>query len=144
MKKVRGLGDLGDKVAVRPGYGRNYLLPFGIAKPATEQNLKEFEQRRAELERQAAEALAQAEGRKERLEGLSVRVPRKAGEQGRLFGSVGPADIAAALSEAGVEVDKSEVRLATGPFRAIGEYEVELHLHSDVDALVRVEVIAAD
>jgi len=144
MKKVRGLGDLGDKVAVRPGYGRNYLIPFGVAKPATEENLKQFEQRRAELEREAADALAQAEARKEQLEGLSVRIPRKAGEQGRLFGSVGTADVAAAVSEAGVEVDKREVRLPSGPFRAVGDYEVELRLHSDVDALVRIEVIAAD
>jgi len=144
LKKVGGLGELGDKVAVRPGYGRNYLIPQGYAAPATPENLKAFEERRAELEREAAEALAAAEARKERLADLSVSIARKAGDEGRLFGSVGTADIAAAITEAGVEVEKSEVRLPSGPLRNVGEYEIDLHLHSDVGTTVRVEVIPAD
>jgi large subunit ribosomal protein L9 len=141
LKKIGGLGDLGDKVAVRPGFGRNYLIPQGAAVPATAENLEAFEERRAELEAQAAEALAHAESRREHLEGLTVTVPRKAGEEGRLFGSVGTADIAGALSEAGYPVEKSEVRLPQGPFRNIGEYEVEVHLHSDVSVVILLEVV---
>jgi large subunit ribosomal protein L9 len=144
LKKVGGLGDLGDKVSVRPGYGRNFLIPTGCAAPATERNLQAFEERRAELEAQAAAALAAAEARKGRLDGLAVTIARKAGDEGRLFGSVGTADIAAAITEAGVEVEKSEVRLPAGPFRATGEHEVEVHLHSDVDVTVRIEVVPAD
>jgi large subunit ribosomal protein L9 len=141
LKKVGGLGDLGDKVAVRPGYGRNFLIPQGAAVPATEANLKAFEERRAELEAQAAEALAHAEARREQFEGLTVTIPRKAGDEGRLFGSVGTADIASAVSEAGIELAKSEVRLPQGAFRNIGEYEVELHLHSDIDVVILVEIV---
>jgi large subunit ribosomal protein L9 len=146
MKKVRGLGELGDKVSVRPGYGRNFLIPSGLAKPATEANLKLFEERRAELERDAAASLAAAESRKEKLEGVIVTVPRKAGDEGRLFGSVGTADIATAITEGGIDVEvlKSEVRLPEGPLRAVGEYEVDLHLHSDVEVTIHVEVIPAD
>ncbi|MBK5941149.1 50S ribosomal protein L9 [Halochromatium roseum] len=145
MKKVRGLGELGDKVSVRAGYGRNFLIPSGFAKPATADNLKAFEERRAELEREAAEALAAAEARKAKLEGVIVTIPRKAGDEGRLFGSVGTADIAAAITEGGLgmELLKSEVRLPDGPFRAVGDYDVELHLHSDVAVTVRIEVIPA-
>lgn len=146
MKKVRGLGELGDKVSVRPGYGRNFLIPSGMAKPATAANLTLFEERRAELEREAAATLAAAETRKEKLEGVIVTVPRKAGDEGRLFGSVGTADIATAITEGGINVEvlKSEVRLPSGPFRAVGEYDIELHLHSDVEVTIRVEVIPAD
>jgi large subunit ribosomal protein L9 len=145
MKKVRGLGELGDKVSVRAGYGRNFLIPTGLAKPATAENLRLFEERRAELEREAADALAAAESRKAKLEGIIVTIPRKAGDEGRLFGSVGTGDIATALSEGGLglEVLKSEVRLPEGPFRAVGEYDVDLHLHSDVVVTVRIEVIPA-
>ncbi|NEX17327.1 MAG: 50S ribosomal protein L9 [Halochromatium sp.] len=145
MKKVRGLGELGDKVSVRAGYGRNFLIPSGYAKPATAENLKAFEERRAELERDAIEALAAAELRKSRLEGVIVTIPRKAGDEGRLFGSVGTSDIATAITEGGlgVELLKSEVRLPDGPFRAVGDYDVELHLHSDVSVSVRIEVIPA-
>jgi len=129
---------------VRPGYGRNYLIPQGFAAPATPDNLKAFEERRAELEREAAEALTAAEARKEQLADMTVRIARKAGDEGRLFGSVGTADIAAAVTEAGVEVHKSEVRLPTGPLRNVGEFDIDLHLHSDVDTTVRVEIIPAD
>jgi large subunit ribosomal protein L9 len=144
LKKVGGLGELGDKVTVRPGYGRNFLIPTGSAAPATEANLQAFEERRAELEAKAADALAAAEARKEKLEGMSVSIARKAGDEGRLFGSIGTGDIAVALTEAGVPVEKGEVRLPDGPFRMIGEHEVALHLHSDVDATVRIEIIPAD
>jgi large subunit ribosomal protein L9 len=144
LKKVGGLGELGDKVAVRPGYGRNFLIPQGAAVPATEANLKAFEEQRAELEAEAAQALAHAEARREQFEGLTVTIPRKAGDEGRLFGSVGTGDIASAVSEAGIELAKSEVRLPEGAFRNIGEYEVELHLHSDVDVVILVEIVPAN
>ncbi len=139
LKKVDNLGSLGDKVSVKSGYGRNFLIPQGHAVPATETNLKEFEARRAELEAEAAALLAEAEARKAQFEGVSVVIARKAGDEGRLFGSVGTTDIADALVAAGHEVEKSEVRLSHGSFRATGEYEVELHLHSDVNAIVKVE-----
>jgi large subunit ribosomal protein L9 len=144
LKKVGGLGDLGDKVAVRPGYGRNYLIPTGHAVPATEPNLKAFEARRAELEAQAAAELADAEARKAKLADWSVTIARKAGDEGRLFGSVGTNDIAEAITSAGVDVAKSEVRMPEGPLRAVGEHEVTVHLHSDVEVSVRVEVVPAD
>jgi large subunit ribosomal protein L9 len=141
LKKISGLGELGDKVAVRPGFGRNYLIPQGAAVPATDTNLKAFEERRAELEAQAAEALSIAEERRERFEGLTVTIPRKAGDEGRLFGSVGTADIAEIVTDAGIPLEKSEVRLPNGPLRNIGEYEVELHLHTDVNVVILVEVV---
>ncbi len=141
LKKVDNLGNLGDKIKVKAGYGRNFLLPGGHAVAATAANLEAFEARRAELEKEAAEVLAAAEARKEALDGMSVSIVRKAGDEGRLFGSVGTADIAEALTAAGQAVEKQEVRLPSGAFRATGEYEVSLHLHSDVDAVVKVEVV---
>jgi large subunit ribosomal protein L9 len=141
MKKVGGLGELGDKVAVRPGYGRNYLVPQGLAAPATEANLKAFEERRAELEREAADALAAAEGRRGQLDGLTVSIARKAGDEGRLFGSVGTGDIAEAVQAMGMPLEKQEVRLPSGAFRATGEYEVVVHLHPEVDAAIKVEIV---
>lgn len=143
LQKVDNLGDLGDKVKVRAGYGRNYLVPTGKAKPATPENIKEFEARRAELEQAAREALQAAENRKAQLEGLEVTITAKAGEEGKLFGSIGTADIAEAVTKAGVAVERQEVRMPTGPLRSVGEYEIELHLHSDVDATVKV-VIAGE
>ena len=140
LEKVENLGSLGDKVKVRPGYGRNYLLPQGKAKPATAENIKLFEERRAELEKAAAEAVAAAEARKAQLEGLTVTINAKAGDEGKLFGSVGTADIAEAITQAGVPVDRQEVRLPEGPLRACGEYEIPLHLHTDVDASVKLVV----
>ena len=137
LEKVENLGQLGEKVSVKPGFGRNYLIPSGKAVPATRENLAEFEARRAELEKQAAEELAAAEARKEKLEALSVTITRKAGDEGRLFGSVGNADIAEAVNAAGIELDRKEVRLAT-PFNMTGEYDVDLHLHTDVDATVKL------
>ncbi|RMG31510.1 MAG: 50S ribosomal protein L9 [Gammaproteobacteria bacterium] len=142
LEKVANLGDLGDRVKVKPGYGRNYLIPQGKAAPATPENIRRFEAQRAELERAQAEALAKAQARKEALEGQVITIPVKAGEEGRMFGSVGVADIARALTEAGHEVSRHEVRLPEGPFRTLGEFEVTLHLHTDVDATVKVHIVA--
>jgi large subunit ribosomal protein L9 len=133
LEKVENLGSLGDRVHVKPGYGRNFLIPSGKATPATEEHIKAFEARRAELEKAAAEALAEAEARRDRLEDMTVTVRAKAGEEGKLSGSIGTADIAEAISAAGVEVERSEVRLPEGAFRQLGEYQVQLHLHSDVN-----------
>jgi large subunit ribosomal protein L9 len=141
LKNVGRLGALGDKVKVRPGYGRNYLVPGGFAVSATAKNLEAFEARRAELEREAAESLASAQARKGSLEGIRVTIARRAGEQGRLFGSVGTGDIAAALTDAGATVAKAEVRLPGGPFRTAGEFEVTLHLHAEVDATITVDIV---
>lgn len=141
LKNIGGLGALGDKVKVRPGYGRNYLVPGGFAVPATAANLEAFEARRAELENEAATTLAAAESRKAALEDMRITIARKAGDEGRLFGSVGPQDIAAAVTAAGVEVAKQEVRLPAGPFRATGEFEVMLHLHADVDTAITLTIV---
>lgn len=144
LKNVANLGVLGDKVKVRPGYGRNYLVPGGFAVLANPANLEAFEARRAELERAAAEALAAAEARKAQFDGVSLTIARKAGDEGRLFGSVGTSDIATAAVEAGFTLDKSEVRLSEGPFRAVGEYEVTLHLYADVDARIKIDIVPAN
>jgi large subunit ribosomal protein L9 len=142
LKKVDNLGKLGDRVKVRAGYGRNFLLPTGAAAPATKANIEAFEARRAELEKDAAEALAAALARKEQIEGMAITIARKAGDEGRLFGSVGAADIADAVTAAGVEVAKRDVRLADGPIHNLGESEVRLHLHADVDATLKVTIVA--
>ena len=142
LEKVANLGSLGDKVKVKAGYGRNFLLPYGKAVPATADNLKAFEERRAELEKAAAEKLAEAQGRAEALNGASVTISSKAGEQGKLFGSIGARDIADAVTAAGTEVEKSEVRLPEGPLRLVGEYEIELQLHSDVSVSINLAVVA--
>ncbi len=141
LKNVGGLGSLGDKVKVRSGYGRNYLVPQGHAVLATPANLEAFEARRVELEREAAAALAAAEARKGALDGMSVTIARRAGEQGRLFGSVGTQDVAEAVAAAGGTVDKQEVRLPAGPLRSTGEFDVSLHLHPDVDAAIKVTIV---
>lgn len=142
LQKVENLGNLGDKVKVRPGFGRNFLIPTGKAKPATAENIKEFEARRAELERLAAEAVSAAESRKAQLEGLEVTITSRAGEEGKLFGSIGTGDVAEAVTKAGVPVTRQEVRMPQGPIRAVGEYEIGLHLHTDVDASVKIIVAA--
>jgi large subunit ribosomal protein L9 len=141
LKNVGGLGSLGDKVKVRSGYGRNYLVPQGFAVSATPANLEAFEVRRAELEREAAAALAAAGARKASLDGMSVTIARRAGDQGRLFGSVGTQDIAQAVAAAGGAVDKQEVRLPAGPFRSTGEFDVAIHLHPEVDAAIKVTIV---
>jgi len=133
LEKVANLGNLGDKVTVKPGYGRNFLVPAKKAVPANKANIEAFEARRAELEKAAAEVLATAQARAEKLAALGqVVIKMNAGDEGKLFGSVGVADIAAAITEAGEEVVKREVSLPEGPIHMIGEYTLELHLHSDV------------
>lgn len=144
LKNVGRLGALGDKVSVRSGYGRNYLIPSGFAVPATDANLEAFVARRAELEQAAEQQLAEARARRDHFEGMNVTIARKAGEQGRLFGSVGTADIAAVVTAAGFELAKQEIKLTAGPFRAAGEYEVVLHLHPDVQATIKVDVVPED
>lgn len=142
LQKVENLGNLGDRVKVRPGYGRNYLIPQGKATEATPVNIARFEARRAELEKAATDALTAAQGRARELTDLIVTLSAKAGGEGRLFGSVGAADIAEAVSAAGMELKKLEVRLPQGPIRQLGEYDVEVRLHSDVSTHIRVNVIA--
>lgn len=142
LEKVENLGNLGDKVKVRAGYGRNFLVPTGKATPATEENVAAFEARRAELEKQAAEALAAAETRRDALKDMVVTIKSKAGDEGKLFGSIGASDIADAVVAAGVDVERKEVRLPEGPLRMTGEYEISFHLHTDVDASIKVIVEA--
>ena len=143
LEKVANLGNLGDKVSVKAGYGRNYLLPQGKATVASAENAAAFEARRAELEKLAAEKKAYAESRAAQLAELEVTITATAGDEGKLFGSIGTHDIADALTASGVEVAKSEIRLPNGAIRLVGEYDVAVHLHSDVDATVRVVVVAA-
>lgn len=140
LQKVDNLGDLGDKVHVKNGYGRNFLIPSGKAVPATVENVKAFEARRAELEKEAAGKLAAAEARKAGLDGLAVSVTCKSGDEGRLFGSVGTSDIANAVCDAGQQLEKREVLLPDGPFRVTGEYEVGIHLHADVNATIKLTI----
>ena len=142
LDKVVNLGGLGDVVKVKDGYARNYLIPQGKAKRANAANLAEFEARRAELEKLAAEKLAAAQAVADKLNGAAVSVARKSAMDGRLFGSVGNADIAEALKAAGFDVDKSAVRLPEGPLKMIGEFPVEVALHTDVLASVTVNVVA--
>jgi large subunit ribosomal protein L9 len=142
LERVENLGNLGDRVSIKPGYGRNYLIPQGKAAEATPKNIARFEARRAELETRAAESLTTAQHRAEELAELIVTLAVKAGNEGRLFGSVGAADIADAVSAAGIKLKKQEVRLPLGAIRQIGEYDVDIHLHSDVKTQIRVNVIA--
>ena len=143
MEKVVNLGGLGDVVKVKDGFARNYLIPQGKAKRATQANLKEFEGRRAELEKKANEQLTGAQERAAKLEGLKVDIAQKAGVDGRLFGSVTNADIAEALTKAtGVAVKKAEIRMPEGPLKHIGEFPIVVALHSDVLANITVHVVA--
>jgi len=142
LQKVKNLGALGDKVKVKPGYGRNYLVPQGKAVAATADNVAQFEQRRAEFESKANQVLSGAEARKAALEGASVTVGANASPEGKLFGSVGPRDIAEAFTAAGKPLEKSEVVMGEGPIRHIGEFEVHVHLHADVHTTVKVVVKA--
>ncbi len=142
LENVGKLGELGDQVNVKSGYGRNFLIPFGKAVPATADNVAEFEQRRAELEAAAAEKQAVAEKRAEALSELVVTIPANAGEEGKLFGSIGTRDIAEAVSKAsGTEVVKSEVLLPQGVIREIGEFEIDLKLHPEVTTTIKLSVI---
>ncbi|MDW5378727.1 50S ribosomal protein L9 [Halomonas sp. HP20-15] len=142
LDNIGKLGALGDKVTVKPGYGRNYLVPYGLAVPATKDNVEAFETQRAELEAQAVERKREAEARAEQLNDIELSLVAKAGDEGKLFGSIGPRDLADALAQAGIDVAKSEVRMPEGPLRATGEYDIQLHLHAEVDATVRIVVVA--
>lgn len=142
LERVKNLGSVGDLVKVKPGYGRNFLMPQGKAIPATKDNVAEFEARRAELEAKAADAVAAAEERKARLAELTITIEAQAGTEGKLFGSVGNREVADAVTAAGVEIDRQEVRLPEGPIRNTGEFEIGVHLHSDVDGTVKIEVVA--
>jgi len=144
FEKIDRLGNIGDLVNVKAGFARNYLLPQGKAKVATEKNKAEIETRRAEFEKLAAEALAAAQKRREQIEMLAINITAKSGAEGKLFGSVGNTDIAEAITEAGVEVEKREVRLPEGPIRQAGEYEITLHLHTDVNAVAKVNIIGQE
>lgn len=144
LEKVVNLGNLGDKVIVKSGYARNFLIPQSKAVMATAAKVAEFEARRAELEKAAAEKLAAAEKRAEAISKVDVVIAHKAGEEGKLFGSVGTLDIAEALTTAGAEVDKSEVRLPEGIIRHVGEYDIDVNLHADVTVTVNVKVVAED
>ncbi len=140
LNKVENLGNLGDMVSVKSGYGRNFLIPSGKAVPATTENRKAFEERRAELEKAVADALAIAESRRDALCDLSVKITHKAGEEGKLFGSVGTVEIAEAVIAAGVEIQKQEVRLPSGAIRQVGVFDIELHLHPEINVVIKVEV----
>lgn len=144
LEKVENLGNIGERVKVRPGYGRNYLLPKGKATVATADNIAVFEARRAELEAKQAEELNAAKARSAELQALKVTIQTRAGTEGKLFGSLGTIDIAEACTQAGVEVQRSEVRMPLGPIRVLGEHQVELHLHTDVNATIKVMVVGED
>ena len=142
LEDVRNLGSLGSKVKVKRGYGRNFLIPQGKAVPATKENVVKFEERRAELEKVAKEKLATSEKRKEQLEELSVVISAKSGDEGKLFGSIGTRDIAEAITAAGVDVVKAEVLLPQGTIRVTGDYEIELQLHTEVVATVKLAIVS--
>ena len=144
LEKVANLGNLGDRVAVRSGYARNFLLPKGKATLATPANVAKFEARRAELEKHAREQLSGAEARKAGFEGFKLSITAKAGSEGKLFGSIGTSDIAEACTRAGFKVERSEVRLPSGPLRMLGEHTVNLHLHADIDVPLQVSIIAEE
>jgi large subunit ribosomal protein L9 len=144
LQKVANLGNIGDRVKVKPGFGRNFLLPQGKAALATAANVAKFEDRRVELEKLAADELAVARKRAARLEGHKLSIAAKVGGEGKLFGSIGTSDIAEALSADGIEVERSEVRLPGGPIRLVGEHHVKVHLHSDVEVDLTVTVAAEE
>ncbi|MBY4676394.1 50S ribosomal protein L9 [Marinobacterium arenosum] len=142
LEKIGKLGNLGDKVSVKAGFGRNFLIPQGKAVPATAANVEKFEARRAELEAAALEKLNAAQARAEALEGKEVTIVSKAGDEGKLFGSIGTRDIADAVTAAGSEVCKSEVRLPEGALRNVGEFDVSLQLHPEVSTVIKVTVVS--
>lgn len=144
IQKVANLGNIGDKVKVKAGYGRNYLLPQGKATLATAENVAKFEARRAEFEKAAKEELASAQSRAAKLEGFKLSLTAKAGGEGKLFGSVGNSDIIEALKKAGHTLERSEVRLPNGPIRQAGEHVVQLHLHTDVNVDLPVVIIGEE
>jgi len=142
LEKIANLGNLGDKVTIKSGYGRNYLVPQGKAVAATADKIKEFEARRAELEKAAAEKLSAAKSRANALEKLKIVISHKAGEEGKLFGSVGTQNIADAITEAGSKVEKHEVRMPDGVIRQVGSYDIDINLHSDVVVTMSIGIAA--
>jgi large subunit ribosomal protein L9 len=144
LERIQNLGELGDSVKVKPGYARNYLIPKGRAVIATAANVAEFEARRADLERQEAESLAAVQARADALNGAQVTLVRKTGEEGKLFGSIGPQDIADALTQQGTPVARHEVRLLSDTLRQVGDYEVGVHLYAEVEASITVHIVAEE
>lgn len=144
LQKVANLGNIGDRVKVKSGFGRNYLLPSGKATVATPEHIAAFEARRTELEAKAAGELVGAQARAKLLEGFTLTITAKAGNEGKLFGSIGTADVADACKAAGHEIERSEVRLPGGPLRMVGEHVVTLHLHADVDVDLPVTIVAEE
>jgi large subunit ribosomal protein L9 len=144
LQKVANLGNIGDRVKVRSGFGRNFLLPEGKATLATPDNIARFEARRVELERLAREHLGSAEERAAAMKDFKLTIRAKAGTEGKLFGSIGTSDIAEACSQAGFKVERSEVRLPSGPLRMVGEHQVTLHLHADIDVPLHVTIVAEE
>ena len=144
LERVANLGNLGDAVKVKAGYGRNFLIPQGKAVPATPENVEKFEARRAELEQAATERLSTAEARKDAISALTITITQKAGEEGKLFGSVGTSDIAKAISDAGVAIEKREVRLPDGAIRSTGDHAIDIHLYTDIDATVTISIIGEE
>jgi len=142
LEKIANLGNVGDKVNVKSGYARNYLIPYGKVVMATPANIKKFEEKRAELEKAAQEVLAKAQERAKTLEGLQLTITAHASEEGKLFGSVGPRDIAKVAEVQGVVLEKSEIDMPEGPIHQVGEYEVAAHLHGDVIVKFKVNVVA--
>ncbi|MCQ8105645.1 50S ribosomal protein L9 [Methylomonas sp. SURF-2] len=142
LEKIANLGNLGDRVTIKAGYGRNFLIPQGKAAKATAAKIKEFEERRAELEKQAAEKLAAANARGEAIGKLSITIAHKTGDEGRLFGSVGTQTIAEAITAAGVKVEKSEVRMPNGVIRQVGSYDIDINLHTDVVVSLPIKIVS--
>jgi len=143
LEKVRNLGDLGDKASVKPGYARNFLIPQNKAVFATEKNIKQFEERRAELEKKAKQLLASAEQRAAKLNDTTIVISAQASDEGKLYGSVGPNEIKEALAQKSLEVAKREIVMSEGPLHSVGEYEIEIHVHTDVIATLQVSVVAS-
>jgi large subunit ribosomal protein L9 len=141
LEKVENLGNIGDQVNVKSGYGRNFLVPKGKATIATPENIAIFEARRAELEAKQAVELTAAQARADKLAGLSLSITAKSGPEGKLFGSLGTIDIAEATTAAGAAIERSEVRLPDGPLRAVGDYDIEIHLHTDLNVVIKVTVV---
>ena len=144
LQRIVNLGKLGETVDVKPGYGRNFLIPLGKALPATEANIEKFEARRAELEAEEAKEVATAQARADALTDVNVIMRAKSGDEGKLFGSIGTRDIAEALTNSGLEVDRAEVKLPEGTLRQIGEYSVDIQLHHDVTATILVTILSED
>jgi large subunit ribosomal protein L9 len=144
LDNIENLGGIGDLVSVKAGYGRNYLLPQGKAALATKENIADFETRRTDLEKAAAEELIAARAREELIQGMELVITANVGAEGKLFGSVGPIDIAEAFSKVGVEAARSEIRMPEGPIHEVGEFVIGVHLHSEINVEVTVKVVAEE